>query len=316
MRILITGGFGFLGGNLAKYISKTTTGHEVILGSRRLYNNPEWLPQVDVVNIQWANEMALEQICEGVDIVIHAAGMNAQDCVNDPKSALEFNGYSTEKLISASKSQRVKQFVYFSTAHVYASPLIGTITEETLPYNPHPYATSHLAGERSVFLAHENGELEGIVLRLSNAIGAPVNRDVNCWMLLVNDLCKQVVETRKMVLRTSGVQQRDFISVNEVCRAVAHLIFFKQNYFQDNCLYNIGSGVSKSIFEVAKLVQENCKVVLNIDPVIERPLSGIKEVHEFLDFRVDKLIGTKFNISTDLNPAIRELLIFCKSNFP
>ena len=315
MRLLITGGFGFLGGNLAKYILKTTAGHEVILGSRRLNKKCEWLPQVDVVNIQWANEMALEQICEGVDIVIHAAGMNAQDCANDPESALEFNGYYTERLIGAAKAQRVKQFVYFSTAHVYASPLIGRITEETRPQNPHPYATSHLSGEKSVLLAHENGEIEGIVLRLSNAIGAPVSKDVNCWMLLINDLCKQVVETRKMVLRTSGLQQRDFISVNEVCRAVAHLIFFKQNYFPDNCLYNIGSGISKSIFEVAKLVKENCKVVLNIDPVIERPLTGIKEVHASLDFRVDKLIGTKFNISTDLNPAIQELLIFCKSNF-
>lgn len=315
MRILITGGFGFLGGNLGKYLLKTTAGHEVILGSRRLFEKPEWLPQAEVANIQWGNKIELENVCEGIDVVIHAAGMNAQDCANDPEAALEFNGHSTERLLNAAIAQRVKQFVYFSTAHVYASPLIGTITEETCPQNTHPYATSHLVGEKSVLLAHKKGEIEGMVLRLSNAFGVPVSKDVNCWMLLINDLCKQVVQTRKIVLRTNGLQQRDFIAVNEVCRAVAHLVFSKQNYFPDNCLYNIGTGISKSIFDVAKLVQENSKEVLNIEPAIEKSLNGINEVPDSLDFKVDKLKLTKFKIITDLNPAIQDLLIFCDSNF-
>ena len=109
---------------------------------------------------------------------------------------MDFNGVATKRLVEAASRAGVKKFIYLSTAHVYASPLVGTITEQTLPNNSHPYASSHLAGESAVLNADERGVIQGVVMRLSNAYGAPMHKGVNCWMLVVNDLCRQAVQTR------------------------------------------------------------------------------------------------------------------------
>ena len=59
-----------------------------------------------------------------------------------------------------------------------------------------------------------------VVFRLSNCIGAPKDINSNCWMLLVNDLCKQIIEHKKMKLNTNGKQLRNFITITDVCRVV------------------------------------------------------------------------------------------------
>ena len=84
---------------------------------------------------------------ENVDVVIHTAGMNAQECASDPEQALAFNGTVTADLVSSAVKQGVQKFIYLSTAHVYKEPLVGTISESSQTTNTHPYATSHLAGE-------------------------------------------------------------------------------------------------------------------------------------------------------------------------
>jgi uncharacterized protein YbjT (DUF2867 family) len=65
MRILITGGFGYIGAKLAAYLFQN--GHHVVLGSQRVLTSPNWLPQTEVVNTIWEDEKALTKICQGVD---------------------------------------------------------------------------------------------------------------------------------------------------------------------------------------------------------------------------------------------------------
>ena len=110
MRILITGGFGFIGGRIAAYLSQA--GHQVLLGSRNERNPPVWLPQAEVVKSQWGDECAIQNSCEGVDVIVHAAGMNAQDCAADPIAAYDFNGVATKRLVEAASRVGVKKFIY------------------------------------------------------------------------------------------------------------------------------------------------------------------------------------------------------------
>ena len=298
---------------MGQYLQQT--GHQVILGSRNASSPPEWLPHAEVAQIDWSDSRALKQICNRVDVVVQAAGMNAQDCSSDPVAALEFNGVVTARLVAAASRAGVKRFIYLSTAHVYASPLVGTITEETCPSNLHPYATSHLAGEHAVLRANQRGQIEGIVLRLSNAFGAPVHKDVNCWMLLVNDLCKQAGQTRKLVLQTSGVQQRDFIGITEVCRVTEHLAV-SNDLSTQSTIFNLGSGVSQTVFAMAQLIQQRCSHILGFVPVLQRVQGEAVEPPGMLSYRVDNLtaLGIKSDFLENL-AEIDSLLRFCQSTF-
>lgn len=313
MRLLVTGGFGYLGGRLAQSIASQGD-HEVLLGSRRQSEPPLWLPRARVVQTRWDSPSCLEQACSGVDTVIHLAGMNAQDCAADPVAALEFNGVATARLLQAAIRQGVKRFIYFSTAHVYGSPLAGVIAEETCPVSLHPYATSHRAGEDAVRSAHKNGEIEGIVIRLSNAYGAPADKEANCWMLLMNDLCRQAVTTRHMVLRSSGLQRRDFVPLTEVCRAVDHLLIRPAQELVGG-VFNLGGEWSPTVWEVAGLVRERCAAMLGFQPELSRIPPQAGETVAELDYRIEALRRSGFQPDTDRIAEIDRLLDFCKASW-
>ena len=316
MRILITGGFGLIGGRLAQHFSNR--GHHVILGSRkvndsRVYQNLE----VEVLQTCWNDMNKLINICSGVDVIIHTAGMNAQDCANDFVAALMTNGLATASILSAAINQNVRKFLYFSTAHVYNSSLVGIINETNCPKNFHPYATSHRAGEDVVIAAHRENLIEGVVLRLSNGFGAPIHPGVNCWMLLVNNLCRQAVETKRVVLKTNGLQMRNFIPLQEICYAVDFII---QSPIQQKCkeaagLINLGSNKSVSVLEMALLIQSRCKMILGFEPKLICGSQNFDKNNSELDYRIDNLRNMGYDPTIEPHQEIDNLLIYCFNNF-
>lgn len=313
MRILIAGGFGCVGGRLAQHLAHV--GHHVLLGSRVPRRPPDWLPTADVGLLDWGSVDVMAQLCHGFDVVIQAAGMNAQLSAADPVAALEVNGLATARLLDAAVKGSVKRFIYFSTAHVYASPLVGTVSEENSTVNPHPYATSHVAGENAVVTARSQQKIEGIVLRLSNAFGAPTHEAVNCWMLLVNDLCRQAVMTGTMTLTSSGSQLRDFIPMGRVCRIVDSVSNFAV-MAQVPDILNVGSGVSQSVLEMAKLIQSRCLQTLGFEPSLRWPKSTDEPTTDKLVFKTERMqkleMQYKVDPRVDFLSEIDRLLLFCR----
>lgn len=313
MRVLITGGFGFLGGRLAQFLM-LQRGDEILLGSRRQTEPPHWLPQAKVVQTQWDSLAGLEHICSAVDAVVHLAGMNSQDCSTSPVAALQLNAVATARLLQAAVRQGVKRFIYLSTAHVYGDPLTGVITEGTCPVSLNTYAASHRAGEDVVRAANQRGEIEGIVIRLSNAYGTPAHKDANCWMLLVNDLCRQAVTTERMVLRSSGLQRRNFVPLPDVCCAIGHLLHLSaQDLARDT--FNVGGVWSPTVWEVACLVKERCTVVLGFQPQLTRISPQTGETWAGLNYRFDALRQTGYQPGANRLEEIDRLLNFCKASF-
>ena len=312
MRILITGGFGFVGGRLAVHLAQA--GHQIVLGTRHLTASPEWLPQAEVRKIEWNDEIALHRSCDNVDVIIHGAGMNAQDSATDPIGALAFNGLASARLVAAANHVKVKKFIYLSTAHVYANPLIGNINEETCPRNLHPYATSHLAGEQAILSASQYGSIQSIVLRLSNAFGTPVHENVNCWMLVINDLCKQAVQSNKLTLQTSGVQERDFIGLVDLCFVIEKLIGHSR--LQQTNLLNVGNGTSKPVLEISMLIQERCTEILGFTPDLIYRKSAVIEKPIKLNYSIDHLNALGISHNNGINiEEIDNLLLFCRKTF-
>lgn len=312
MRILITGGFGFVGGRLAVHLS--AAGHQILIGTRQLRATPDWLPGAQVVRMEWDDSSDLKEICNSVDVVVHAAGMNAQDCALDPEAALAFNGIATARLALAANQAGVGRFIYLSTAHVYSSPLIGTINEETPSVNNSIYCTSHLAGEHATLDAGSKGGMQGIVLRLSNVYGAPVDKSVNCWMLLANDLCRQAVKTRKLVLSTNGMQQRDFIDMREISQVVEYFLSCR-NALMETGIFNVGSGTSQSVLEMAKLIQLRCTHTLGFTPPIERGGSNADDISTPLVFEISKIKSAGYSMRINDDSEIDSMLLFCKREY-
>lgn len=312
MKILITGGLGSIGGRLGVHLSEN--GHEIVLGTRKNSKPPGWLPTAKMVMMDWESDESLNQACLDIDLVIHAAGMNADDCELDPLAALNFNGDATSKILTAAVKNGVKTFFYLSSVHVYASPLQGVIDEKSFPSNPHPYATSHLEGEKHAREAKNNGLINSTILRLSNAYGAPTNPDANCWKLLVNDLCMQATLSKQLKLSTSGKAQRNFITLSDVCSVIKELIYKSESQILPLTL-NVGNAYSSTVYEMAVLVQDRCEVVLGFRPDILVNSDNLSQEKTSFDLR--SLYSNLFHneIKNNRNSEIDELINFCKKYF-
>ena len=312
--MLLTGGFGYLGGRLAEALAVSAQ-HHVTLATRRAITVPLAALHANAIRISWDSDADLLRACDGMEAVVHLAGMNAADCARDPVAALEFNGVGTARLILAAANMRVARFIYVSTAHVYGSALTGSVDERTCPDPLHPYATSHRAGEDAVRLAHRSHSIEGIVVRLSNSFGAPVDPNANCWSLVTNDLCRQAVQSGRAVLRSGGNQRRDFTPISEACRAIEHLLGRPGSGLGDG-LFNVGSGWAPTLSEMSDLVAARVEAIVGVRPKFERGAAGDAVSFADLSYSVTKLLSTGFSpcrhaIVEELDRLVR----FCIQHF-
>ena len=310
-RILITGGMGYVGGRLANYLSEHAPELCLRLMTRRPQEEvPPWAAPMDVVRGDVLEEQSLTSALEGVDTVIHLAAANEIDCQRDPDLALEVNGRGTYRLLQACRQQGVERLIYFSTFHVYGPGAPQVIDEDTPTRPIHPYSiTHHLAEDYVNWFRHSHG-METLILRLSNGYGYPSDPWVNRWTLIFNDLCMQAVQNGEIKLRTSGTQQRDFVSLTDVARGVCHLLALPSSKWGDG-LFNFGGDCSLSIIQVARAVAAEYRHCYGKDlPVITGTAEDI-QVDGPLVYSVDKLKATGFSLVGNMSEEVRRTFEMC-----
>jgi UDP-glucose 4-epimerase len=312
-QVLITGGFGYLGGRAAQLLAKRDD-LQVTLGTRELRQAPGWLPEAKTAQLDWASDASLAAQCSGVETILHLAAMNENDCASDPVEALISNGVSTARLLRAAIAAGVHRFIYLSTAHIYGSALTGKVTEDRVPRPHHPYATSHRAGEDCVLAAHDRRTITGCVLRLSNAFGAPVHPGVNRWTLLVNDLCRQAVQQKRLVLHSAGQQVRDFVTLHDAARALSHSIDMSKNDVGDG-IFNVGGECSMRVIDVAREVSVRCAAVLGFPPELHHPTANGAELEQPYEYNIDKFKKTGFILAGSRQEEIDNTLLLCQAAF-
>ena len=310
MRVLITGGFGYVGGRLAKHLA--SSGHEIFIGSRTFQSKPIWLEKGSSIVMDWNDYKSLLNACKNIDLIVHAAGLNARECSDNPELALQVNGISTKNLVRAASKQSVSKFIYISSAHVYTDDLSGVISEQNIVTNSHPYATSQVAGEQATINGHSNTTMQTMVVRLANAIGAPISKDVNCWKLVVNDLCKQAALNRCLVIEGPSNGVRNFISMTDVCLGLEFLI----NNCQDplnSIICNMGDK-TKSIGSIASDIRSIYLEDKGIDLDVIN-LSDDRSDNQHLDFRSSVLADMGYQWSSNFSQELLELINFCELEF-
>lgn len=314
--ILITGGLGYLGGRIALALS-VNRDYVIRLGTHRVVRDlPKWIKSNDfsVVHADVLLEDTLDTACQEVDYVIHLAALNEIECLANPNQAFLVNTLGTLKLINAAEHAGVQRIIYFSTIHIYGAPLSGTITEKTLPCPLHPYAITHRAAEDFIIAAHKEKRLTGIVVRLSNGFGAPTDPLINRWALVANDLCLQAVTQRKLILKSAGLQNRDFVTLTDIGRAAGHLLSIPSDTY-DDCIFNLGGENSIAIMGMAEIITRRCGDVLGYIPPIIRPEPRGDEVSGKIEYRIDKLKSTGFSLVSNFNEEIDATLKLCKRYF-
>jgi len=315
--ILITGGLGYLGGRIALALA-ANPGYALKLGTHKTSEKqyPDWVNgnNLNIVQMDLLSQDSLDKVCQGIDTIIHLAALNENDSLANPQQAFLVNSLGTLKLIESAKRAGVKKFIYFSTAHVYGSPLQGVITEKTLAFPVHPYAITHKAAEDFVIAADIKKEFSSVVIRLSNGFGAPADHYVNRWTLLVNDLCRQAVTQKKLVLKSSGIQSRDFISLKDVGRAVNHFLLL-QDKNSDNCIYNLGGESPKTIYDMAQMIAVRCEKILGFKPVIIRPEVQHGEAPMEIKYCIDKLKSTGYSLISNFEEEIDLTIKLCEKYF-
>ncbi len=311
-RVLVTGGLGYIGGRVARHLAMA--GFEVCLGTRKAgLDAPPWLPGARMVHTSWDDPQSLRQACRGLSAVIHLAAMNEIDSAKDLEGALRMNGLASLRMLEAAVAEAVPRFVYFSTAHVYGAPLQGNLDEATLPRPQHPYAITHKVAEDFVLAAHDKNQIEGLVFRLSNGFGAPATHEVDRWTLLVNDLCRQAAVSGRVKLNTPGTQLRDFITLEDVARAVVHGLRLDKDKLADG-LFNLGKGVSSSIFAMTQRVAVRWEALTGKSLPIDRPEPSGEEP-EPLAYSSDKFKRTGFVLRDAIDEEIDATLQLTRRAF-
>lgn len=315
MNILITGGLGYVGGRVANYLKDKELHTHIFLTTRNKNRKlPQWTERFTILEMNILDKSSISNCLRDrdINIIIHLAALNEIDSMKNPKMALEVNTKGTYRLLNLAYKKGIKNFIYFSTFHVYGDVLESVITEET-PTRPfHPYAITHRAAEDFANYFKHYYRMKTLIFRLSNGYGYPMHKEVNRWTLVFNDLCKQAVTEGKILLRSSGKQYRDFISLHDVARAVHHFVFIIPDRWGDG-LYNLGGNCSMSILEVAQKISDMYRLKYKKEIRIKMKQDDNNLiVSKPVKYDIEKLMGTGFTLKGDTFYEIDKTMDLCK----
>lgn len=246
-RLLITGASGFIGGYLCDWFSRH--GNAVIASSRYWTKALQTTLQ-DCEQFSWDVLSAEPLSLPPADLLIHAATANDIHSSN-PAKGLMLSGIGTRNVLEAAAQARIPRVIVFSTFQVYGTELSGYIDETTPPYPLNDYGLNHLVAEEYASMATRQGKVQVVSLRPANVYGRFIAPTVNRWTLVPGCFCKEAYETGRITLRSSGLQMRNFVSLENIAEACDVII---NHYPQQYEIFNIASSQNATILSVAQQV--------------------------------------------------------------
>ena len=253
MRLLITGGAGFIGSNYLEHALRQNHKFSAIrvidaLTYSGTETNFNGLNRGDFEFIQGdiRDEEFVARSTKEIDVIVHfAAESHVDRSINSSRIFVETNVVGTETLLNSALKNGIKTFVHISTDEVYGSIKEGSWTEE-YPVNPNsPYAASKASSDLIALAFHRTHALDVRVTRCSNNYG-PRQFPEKIIPLFVTNL----LEGRKVPLYGNGKNIRDWLHVSDHCRAIDLVL----NNGEPGEIYNIGGGRELSNNELTKLI--------------------------------------------------------------
>lgn len=289
MKILVTGGAGFIGSHVADAFIEQ--GHEVVivdnLSMGRLENvNPA--ARFIKMNIQNPEIMELFEKEHFEVVNHHAAQMDVRLSVADPIFDANNNIFGTINLLQAAVKNGVKKFIFISSGGAIYGEQDYFPADEEHPTRPlSPYGITKLTGEKYVQFYHHVYNLKFVILRYANIYGPRQNPKGEAGVVAI--FSSRMLTGEQPVINGNGLQTRDYVFVGDVVNANLKAIDY-----HDNDYFNIGTGIETDVNELfqrlnhltnanAKEVHgtaqpgEQLRSVLNIDKA-KRLLNWIPQV--------------------------------------
>jgi len=251
MKIIVSGGAGFIGSHVVDlYLA---SGYEVVVidnlstGSQRNINPSAKFYQMDIC------DPAIESVFdkERPDIVNHhAAQVNVRRSITEPLFDARTNILGSINLLECARKYGVRRFIYISSGGaVYGEPEYLPC-DESHPVSPIcPYGASKHTVEHYLYMYHVNYNLPYIVLRYANVYGP--RQDPHGEAGVVAIFTGQMLSSTQVAINGDGEQLRDYIHVRDCARA--NLIATKEDI--ETGIYNLGSGVGKTVNEIYRLLK-------------------------------------------------------------
>jgi len=257
LRVLVTGGAGFIGSHLVDRL--VDKGHDVIVLdnfstgrtknlSHSLRRSNFQLVRADIRKIPRSIVKRLRR----VDRVVHLAALTSvPQSVRDPVSTTEVNVIGTLNVLEAAKALKAERVVFASSCAVYGTPRTFPILETTSIAPISPYGVSKAASELYLGSFEENHGIETVSLRYFNVYGP--RQTPGEYAGVISIFSKRALNQQPLQICGNGSQTRDFIFVSDVVDATVAAL---EKNLRDR-VFNIASGTETTILELAKTIQRN-----------------------------------------------------------
>lgn len=274
MKILITGGAGFIGSHLCeKY---TIEGHTVLcldnfmnsnLGNiRGLLNYRNF----KLINGDVRDFDLLEKIVRDVDVVIHlAAQIHVDRSILEPKLTYDVNVFGTLNILELARRYDINKVIHTSTSEVYGSAQYVPMDENHPLDAPHPYGASKVAADRMCNAYIHTYGVNACVMRPFNMFG-PRQKDTG-YGGVISIFVKRSLNGAPPIIYGDGMQTRDYTYVKDLVRAYDLILNYKKQIGEP---INFGTGMEIRIMDLARKIIELCGKKGRIKPVHVAPRPG------------------------------------------
>lgn len=271
MKVLVTGGGGFIGSHIVKQL--IVAGHEpVVYDDFSTNKRSQGLGSVEVIEGDVRDSKKLLESLSGVDAVIHmAAFISVEESVKDPLKYMENNVLGAGSVLTAMREAGVKKIVFSSSATVYGEPKSLPITEDFPLSAANPYAASKIASEAICESFFQTDGFDVSILRYFNPYGPGEAHDPETHA--IPNFIKAAMEKKPIPLYWKGEQIRDFIYVEDL--AAAHIAVLGQESGIKNQegsfeIYNVGTEKGVKIVDVISILSDIFGYELEIEDKGER----------------------------------------------
>ncbi|MDA2921970.1 NAD-dependent epimerase/dehydratase family protein [Patescibacteria group bacterium AH-259-L07] len=290
MKILVTGGTGFIGAHLVNVLSKK--GHQVIVISRTKKPHKQNIKfyKIDICS----PKLNLIFEYEKPDVVFHVAALlSAKNNVTIMKT----NVMGSLNILECSQKYKAKKFIFASSAAVYGHTRTDTVGENHSTNPLSVYGLSKLTTEKLIKIYYNEYNIPYIILRYSNIYG-PKQKPFRPGSVVANFIYK-IVHNEIPEINGTGKQLRDYIYIDDLIRA--HLLALKTKKIG---VYNLGSGVGTSLNDIISKININLnknikpKYKLSTKRGVEKSILDITKIKKDMNWR------PKTNINIGLQKTI------------